>query len=310
MLKYGISALILGASALMPQQASAAVIAYEGFDYADGTALNGQKGGQGWAAGWVIGDSARVLTRVENGVLYAYNKYKDNTGANPTRALSYTPPTSGGVATGTVYIMVDLSNIYNVEANYTLRLYNGTKNILSLGQGRGGENWYTHIYASNGSGGTVETKLTSDVNSRTNDGIPNVGRLVVAIDYDNYMIRFYVNPDLLDEEPLFDPTAYQYKSVGSVGFANFAELTSISLYTSNQANDYGWADVDNPQPSDYRFGNGVEKTWDNIAFVTEWSDLATLVIPEPSSILYGIGGVMTLLGLHRRRSKQAASQQA
>jgi hypothetical protein len=91
----------IGLSILSVSSASASLLAYEGFDYADGTAINPNgTGGWGWSAGWADGDGSQLSYAVQNGVLTGNNTGGTSTLDTTTRIFN---APGGAITSGTVF---------------------------------------------------------------------------------------------------------------------------------------------------------------------------------------------------------------
>jgi hypothetical protein len=129
--------------ALFTAAASAATLAYEGFDYTAGTLLQGQTGGTGWTAGWTGADNAGT-TAISPNFTYTgltttgLRGQVQNDGL--TRQLS--TGTLGAPGTTVWFSFMGTLNSWlgNPNMQIGLAFTNVGTQVMSLGQGNGGGN--------------------------------------------------------------------------------------------------------------------------------------------------------------------------
>jgi hypothetical protein len=267
---YLMNRIVLGAAVAAvawTQTAQAELIAYEGFDYADGTPLVdpdsgvGLNGGTGWAAAW---GGAALNTVLSPGFGTTAGSYLttgnrlDLNGSNSgnLRTLTSSPDSFGS----TLYF----SFIADIDSgNYAgLSLFEDDTETLFVGKTFDAANWGIDI------GGT-------GVNTTTPTSTQSL--LVVRLDFgaatttnpgDSTLIRMYVNPAVGTEPMLAD---------ASITKLNFT-FDGIRVQAGSEA---------------------VDGAFDEIRLGTTYADVA--VVPEPASLgLVAAGGAL-LLGRRRAR---------
>lgn len=254
-----ITVLLVGITALMVAgSANAVIIGSDSFNYADGT-IDGQNGGTGWAwhnANGTQSNSGGVSTWGigAGGGSINWGNYQINGGALMTsnggavRGFGGNAWEAAFEAAGTVYFGVDFTQVANDIG------WGGVS-----GYDFDGERFF---FGYTGGSFGIDSWPCDDPQYALTGIVPVVGqayRLVGAIDYDNNLLKLWVNPDASD----FDN-----------GLINSANITAT----------YGGGNWTNQ----VRLASGNTVMWDNLTVANEFSS----VVPEPTTLaLLGLGGL-------------------
>jgi hypothetical protein len=255
--------------ALTAAQSSAALIAYEGFDYTAGTDVNGSNGGTGWASAW-NNDTAGQWDNTSGSLSYGSlptsggkaSLTANNASPEIQRTLS-NPPLQNSPDAGTLWI----SWIHDSTAA-------GQFNQLRLGEGATPNNRVAVIGAHAVAPGSQTWRLYNGAfGSSVDSGIAMTGVqfVVVGINLATDEYRLYINPALGESAP-GTPSA-------SATFADTDTFDTLRyvIHSTTAAGDPGV---------------------DEIRVGTTFADVAA--IPEPS--VFGLLGLSTAgLALIRRR---------
>ena len=265
---------VLIAAASLPLATQAAVIATEGFAYADGSVV-GQTGGTGWnyertdepgapaqtASNWndAFGThsiTVGALVTNNGGVFREFGGITEGTGSTSNEREGAFRA-SGAMFFSTVMTVAAMSPEGENQWAGVSSLDFGTERIFFGMPGQTGATRFFGIAAPGFGADTIGT-------------IPVVGgttyTIVGMLDFDNDVLGLWVNPDGSD--------------------------TSSSFDVSKSYNGTNWS-------SALRLASGTSVTWDNVTVGTAFSDV---VVPEPSSPLLVLGSAGILILLRRRKS--------
>lgn len=289
---YGIALFTLISGAL--SEVSAALIAYEGFDYADGSAVTGQSGGTGWLNPWQVNSTPAGGAVVQAGSL-GYTDSHGNAlvtsgnsslynGAGGTAQPNRDLPNVAGADGTTAWVSflgvrvgptVAGANVYPRAANFSL--FNGTlaasQEQLAIGNATGAaaNNW---ALIPDGSLANIQSSSLP---------FDQLSFVVVRIDFlaGNDNAYLFVNPNL-DVAP--DIAGAAASSIGTFDFS----FNRMRPFAGNpqDANGRPYAQL---KLDEIRVG-------DNYDDVTPYT-----TVPEPSSLALGALGLLALWQLRHRK---------
>jgi len=265
----GFFALLLGTSS----SAHAVLIAYEGFNYSSGLALNGLNGGSGFSSGWVENAAANVDT-TSPGLSFPNLTVSGNAASLvPTTGAGHsTRSLSSSIDSGTLYVSYLIDPTTLVQSTFTgMILFNSLDaQAVFFGKNSGVANW-----SMSGIGITGNLQSTTAVVEDT------LNLLVLRVDFNasgvNERIRFYLNPvpgSLEPSTPAIDVIAGDFGTLAKIGFGT---------------------------------GNTSTATMDEFRLGTTWNEVVPLsAIPEPATaflMLTGLGAIMLQQRLHPGKAR-------
>jgi hypothetical protein len=262
--------------------ANAALIAYEGFDYAaDPNGLNSANGGVGWNTDWNLGNSAIILGGFNytdsfgNQLVTIGNRAAtDENNAGNFRSFPILR------STGTVYFSFLLRNINAASpSNYAgFSLFSGPSERIFFGE--------TNFY--NGPLGHEQIGTTVTQFPGTNAGLLNL--VVVKLEFNagtisgNEKATIFINPALANE-----PTSTPYVLNNLTNFA----FDTIRIQSGRTG---GSSPLEICEIDEIRFGD-------------TYADVTPHVIPEPHGFGFNALGFLTMLSLWRKRLREKTAIQ-
>jgi hypothetical protein len=259
-----IQRLIVGLTVLLAGlagTASAALIAYEGFDYTAAQTVGGLSGGTGWTTVWK-GDPALSTDTISGGTLDITTPGSTNTGLQvagnaatvmPTSALVRAYRSFPSVNSGTVYFSMLATRLNSGTRFLGIQLFGGETAYPFFGMNSGQTNW-----SMSGPGTTYASGTLAATNVAT--------LLVLRVDFNvlgtgstNERVRLYVNPTPGALEPAtaaadsVATTTYNIPQLDRLGigagYTNATDSTSIGTLDEVRIGTT-WADVA-PAPVDF-----------------------------------------------------------
>lgn len=276
------SAAVLAAGALCASSASAVVVGFEGFNYADGTLIAGQTGGTGWA----------YVRTPEAGSQPQSPSNWNNVTATPSvqgSALITSGSSAkrefGGVTEGSAAGSNEREGAFRGAGVAYFSVNFRMDSLLAEGTGQwGGLSSYDfgteRIFFGVPSQTTATRYLGITGTALGGSTLTNIaleaGRtyhVVGAIDFDADLVKFWVNPDGSDFDNGASHSADAFAAYTGTNWSSAVRLGS---------------------------GAGFATTWDNLTVADSFAN----VVPEPASALLmaGLG-----LGLAARRTRRSDS---
>ncbi|MCC5843434.1 MAG: PEP-CTERM sorting domain-containing protein [Verrucomicrobia bacterium] len=254
-------------------QATAMLLAYEGFDYTAGSQLSGQNGGTGWDGSWGVSNSARAIV-LDGGLSYLNLVVSGNSVGNPdtTSSFSVTRLFDSAPDSGTVYFSFLVHGDETVTGRYgaLLRPAAGGTSPVAMGQS-------TSQSLDGTSPFSMRENQTNQggINGANPGGTSIVGTnfLVVELNLDTNQASYWANPTSLGGAA---PTA----TVSGVSFTSPPAFLE-QFYFGTQ--DSGSAKV----------------IYDEFRIGTTYASVSP--IPEPSTLLLVFGAFTFLVMMGRRR---------
>ena len=259
--------------ALIAVRASAALIAYEGFDYpADPDGLNSQNGGIGWSTDWNLGNSAIIAG--------GFN-YTDGSGNRLVTVANRASTDENGA--GNFRSFPILRNAGTVYFSFLIRNLNATSSSnyggFSLFSGFSERIFFGETNFFNGPLGHEQIGTTVTQFAGTNAGLLNF--VVIKLEFNagttpgNEKATIFINPSLASEP---SSTPYSLNNLTNFDF----DTVRIQSGRTGGASPVEICEID-----EIRFGD-------------TYADVTPHVIPEPRFVGFSVLGLLPMLILRRK----------
>jgi hypothetical protein len=264
----------------------AALIAYEGFNYADATALNGLAGGTGWSDAWTaVPGTGGAAVAQSPGAAYPLLITEGNKAFIQRTNQAFRPLTAGILGTGaTADETIWVSFIGQRTGANNVRLFrvgfyeastaNDPKFLVGEGNNDAADIWNMRF---TGADLTGANPITSAV------PITTQSLLLMKIDYNSAGaddMTMWINPDLSLGEPTNVSPSFVGSSIGEFDLA----FSVVSMRAGTLSG-----------------GNEGQGFYDEIRIGTTFADVTP--IPEPGSMILALFGLSSVFAVARRKRK-------
>lgn len=305
-----IAAIVAIMSGVIVQTARADLLAYEGFNYTEGTGIAGQTGGFGWAAGWATGSGNIYGTNVAGSLGYTDINSKMLATEGGSLLVSSVSISSAATPNRTLATFMSGPNTYST-------LSNGTYWISFLAQRVGPSNSVPPYYSRQANLGLFQTS-----SERLDVGRPNTNSFT-GTPYDTWSL-WHANGTANNGTAFAQPSAYPLNSPDGASFlllkvvtdgitagndtaylwVNWTDLMSepdISTATLTNTGFVNLDGVNNLRLQANGFSGALTNAFllvDEIRVGTAFLDVA---VPEPSVLaLLGLGALVFIQRLRRK----------